>query len=173
MEMILNGEVRPLPVRSGFTLMEMVLYLAIAGVMIGGILVAMQLVRQGQVSQRVAVEVDQQAGLVLERFTSMVMDADGVTSPAFGQSAVSLTLSDGTVMNISNGQVILDTPSLGAIALTSSRVLVTSPSFSNLTTSSSADIVQFQFTISSAATSSLQEYGYERTYVTSAQRRNE
>jgi Tfp pilus assembly protein PilW len=160
--------------KHGFTLVEMVLYLAI---FTGILLTASSIFNtamQSRVKSQTIAEVEQQGAQVVQLMTQTIRNATAINSPSTGASASSLSINVVTganspsIFDLSAGQLRIKEGVATAVPLTNSRIVISSLIFYNLTRASTKGIISFQFTLSHVNPSNLQEYGYSKTFYGSA-----
>jgi prepilin-type N-terminal cleavage/methylation domain-containing protein len=76
----------------GYTLVELLLYLAILGVLMGSVTVFLGSALAVRVKNQSIAEVEQQGALLMDTITQAIRNADSITSPATGASGDTLTL---------------------------------------------------------------------------------
>lgn len=159
---------------TGFTLVELLLYLGLAAIMVLVIATFFGTMLEARVQNQVIAEVESQGATVLQRITQTIRNADNITSPAIGASASSLTLDmvpigiDPTVFNLASGVIRITEGAGSAVALTNSRVTVSALTFRNLSRISTPGTIRIQFTLTYVNPSNRQEYNYARTFYGSA-----
>jgi hypothetical protein len=110
----------------------------------------------------------------MDTITRAVRNATAITAPTAPNSGASLTLTvpvgadSPTVVDLSSGAIRIKKGAATAIALTNSKVQVTSLSFTNLTRSGTPGVVRISFTVSMVNSSGRNEYDYQRTFYSSA-----
>ncbi|HXV27058.1 MAG TPA: prepilin-type N-terminal cleavage/methylation domain-containing protein [Candidatus Paceibacterota bacterium] len=154
--------------RRGFTLLEIMLYLAVAGAVAVVLVQSIQLV--GSIRNRflTAAIVDRQADWAMTTLVSALESAD-VAEPDSGASATALLLTDGRSFVVSDGVLYAQTATRSD-ALTDDDVVVAGLLVENLGTGGT-DTIRVTFSMSFAADASVsEEFRYARTYVTSTTR---
>ncbi len=155
---------------SGFTLVELLLYVSIAGVLLTSAVVLLGSILEARTKGEVIAEVEEQGYGVMERITQTVRNADAVTAPGPGGTSPTLTLQvfDGTktptVFSVSSGVLHLKEGSADAVPLTNSRVTVSDFSVRNLAVADAPDSVRVSFTLSYVNTEGAATYAYEKTF---------
>ncbi len=164
----------------GFTLVEMILYIAIVSIFMTGLVYFTWDVIYGRVKSFVHQEVNQNIRFASKRIAFEIKNAKSVTSPSSG-SANSLTLEyaeanrNPTVINVNNGRIQIgygntgNCPTSNPCFLTSNKVSVTGLTFTNLSSGNSTNI-KFGFTVSSSG--DRQEFNKSETYETSVELRS-
>lgn len=157
----------------GYTLIELLLYVALVGILLSAITVFFGIVADARIKNQTINEVNEQGTYAMEYMTRIARGATSVSSPAAAATGTSLTLVvptaslsptifsvTGTVLQIKEGAGT-------AVALTTSKVRVDSLSVTNLTRSGTSPIVQISLTLSRINTLDRNEYDYQRTFTTS------
>ncbi len=161
--------------QAGFTLIELVVYVAIVGVLLLSIVSFYGLVIDVRVKNQSIAEVNQQGQLAMDGITQTIRNATSITTPALASSGAALTLVvptgslsptvfklNGTALQITAG---VSTP----VALTGSKVQISSLTFKNLTRAGTNGIVQVSFVISRTNNTGRATYDYQKTFTTSAE----
>lgn len=161
--------------QSGYTLLELLLYVAIVGTLLISITAFFGMVADARVKNQSVSEVNDQGTAVMDSLTQTIRNATSITAPAAAGSGASLTLVvptgslSPTVFSL-NGTTLQVTEGTGsAVALTSNDVQITSLTFKNLTRSGTSGIVQVSFVIQRTNPNSRNEYDYQRTFTSSAE----
>lgn len=161
--------------QKGFSLVEMLLYVAISSVMLFSLSLLLSFLFGGRVKNQSITDVNQQGLQVMQLITQTVRNAKSVDSPALGatDTSLSLTMSDPllspTVFDISSGTVRIKEGSNPLIPLTNSHVTVSSFIFQNISSTSSTDrIVRLSFTMDHSNPSSRNENSFTKTFTGSA-----
>lgn len=157
----------------GFTLVEMLLYISLAGILIVVLISMFTLSLNARLKNQSMSEVNQQGIAAIEYMTNTLRNATAYTSPAAGASANSLTATvptaslsptifslNGTILQVKEGAA-------AAIPLTNSNVQITALSFKNLSRTSTPGVVQINLTVSKTNPSSRNEFDYQKTFTTS------
>lgn len=161
-------------IQSGFTLVELVLYISITSVMILVISVFLSTLLESRIKNKTIAEVESQGARVMQLITQTARNAEAITSPALGASASSLTLdvvtvaSDPAIFDLSSGVIRIKEGTGLAVALTNSRITASGLSFSNLSRASTPGTIRMTFTLSHVNTSGRNEYEYTKTFYGSA-----
>lgn len=164
--------------RSGFTLIELVLYFGVASLLFVSITSIFLLLVQGQVKQQSIAEVEQQAAFVMEYMTQAIQNADSITTPSAGSSGSGLQLvavnpgDDPVIFQESSGVLQVSIGGAAYENLTSDTVTLSSLYFTTVSPSSTSEVVQIQFTLERTNSADRQEYEYSKTYQTSVSVRN-
>ncbi|MBI4034752.1 type II secretion system protein [Candidatus Saccharibacteria bacterium] len=159
----------------GFTLLEILLYLAIFAVTIGSIVGLSQAAISQRIKNQVIAEVNYQGEAVLASLSQAIRSAASVTSPALGESSASLTLATAAgSTNPTIFQAITDSGrtrlrlSEGSPAssyfLTNSHVRLSNLSFVNAGADGTAGSIKIQFDLSYESDSPRHEYVFSKTY---------
>lgn len=161
----------------GFTLIELLLYLAVAAVILLSASVFLSLILQSRIKNQIVAEVDQQGLEAMHIITKTVRNSNSVITPIVGGAGPSLTLTvpvsakSPTVFDSSGGALRIIEGANGAVALTNNRVIINNLSFTNLSGTSSKDIIRVQFILTHINSGNRNEYDYQKTFYGSAERR--
>ena len=139
--------------QNGYTLIELLLYIAVLGMLILGMSVFLQLMQDASRKAQIIMEVEQQGQQVLTQVSQAVRSSDAINSPGPGVTASSLSLSlatpanDPTVFSVNSGVLEVTEGVASPVALTNGRVTVTSIDFVNVSYPSTAGAVQVVLTL--------------------------
>jgi len=164
----------PAAAQKGFTLIELLLYVAILGSLLLTVSMFFATTVESRVKNQSISEVDQQGTLAMDYILQTIRNADTITLPAAGGSAASLTLAvptsalSPTVFDLNGTALQVKEGTGAAVALTSSKVQISSLSFKNLTRSGTPGLVQVSFTITRTNLIGRNEYDYQKNFVSSA-----
>lgn len=160
--------------QSGFTLLELLLYLGISSIIILATSALVQVIFEARIKAQTVTEVEQQGQQAMQLMTQILRNGNGLTTPASGASSASLTATvptgtlSPTVMDLSGGQIRIKEGTGAATPITNSKVSVTGLTFKDLGPSTSTSSVQIKFTISYLNNSGKNEYSYSKNYETAA-----
>ncbi|EKE15718.1 MAG: hypothetical protein ACD_11C00108G0012 [uncultured bacterium] len=160
--------------KKGFTLVEMLLYVAITGVIIFSISIFLSIVLEARVRNRTMAEVEQEGMRVMQIISQVIRNSNVINSPTIGTSAASISLGvvDGaknpTLFDFSSGVVRMKEGASAYVSLTTSRLVVSNLTFTNLSRVSTPGTIRIQFTLTHTKTDSRDEYDYTRTFYGSA-----
>ncbi|MBI5037935.1 MAG: prepilin-type N-terminal cleavage/methylation domain-containing protein [Candidatus Kerfeldbacteria bacterium] len=159
--------------QKGFTLMEILIYLAISGIIIAGVSTLLYVMLGARVKQQTINEVEQQGAFMMRYITQAVRNADAITEPASG-AAVNLTLNmydltdDPMVISLTGNTLSVSRAGEPAIALHSDRVEIANVAFTNVSYAGTPGALSITYTVRSVNPSGRQEYSYEKTFYGSA-----
>lgn len=157
--------------KTGFTLIEVLLYVNIVGVVLTIISVFLVIFLNARVKNQVVAEVERQGNQTMQLITQTIRNADTITAPAIGVSAASTTLTvptganSPTIFDLSTGVIRITEGAGSAEALTSNRVTASALSFHNLTrVSDNVGVLRIQFTLTHINPGNKNEYNYSQTF---------
>lgn len=156
--------------KKGFSLIELIVYVAILGVVAVALMDFVGLLGDARIKQQVSLEVEQQGAQVIRLMTQTIRNATSITTPVAGASGSSLTIVVPTgalspTIFSQVGSALSVKEGVGAdVSLTNSRVTVSGLSFQNLSPSASIKVVRIVFTLNYAVTGSRKIYNYSRTF---------
>jgi prepilin-type N-terminal cleavage/methylation domain-containing protein len=124
---------------NGFTLVELIVYIAILSSFLVIATYFSWDILFGQVKSETAQEVQQNSRLAIERLTYEIKRAKSINSAG---SSLALTMQDDTttIFDLSNNTLRINENGAGAIALTSSQAKVSSLTFSDRSTGNSSNV---------------------------------
>lgn len=160
--------------QSGFTLIEMLLYIALSSIMLLALTQFFGLALSVRIKAQSVAEVEQQGTAVMKAMTQIIRNASSITAPTAGAASSSLTIivptgaKSPTVFDLSNGVLRITEGANGAVNLTDNRVALTNLQFSNLSGTAERGTVRIQFTLSRLNVSSTNEYDYTQNFIGSA-----
>jgi prepilin-type N-terminal cleavage/methylation domain-containing protein len=160
--------------RKGFTLVEMLLYIAILSIIIMAFSSFFFLSYTSRIKAAAIAEVEQQGSQTMSLITQNIRNATSIASPTAGVSAGSLTLTEyigansPTVFDQSVDTLRITEGVATAVNLTSNRIVVSNLSFQNLSRPSTPGVVQIKFTLTHINPSNRGEYIYSKNFTSTA-----
>lgn len=160
--------------QTGFTLIEMLLYIALSAVVLLALSQFFVLALSVRVKAQSVAEVEQQGTLVLKKIIQVIRNGSAIAVPAIGATSTSLTLAvptgskSPTVISQSNGRITITEGAGATEYLTDRHTVVSNLIFSNLSDASARGTVKAQFTLNSLNASSTNQYDYVQTFGGSA-----
>lgn len=165
-------------IRRGFTLVEMILYVAIVSIFVTAMIEFALNIVYGRVKSYTQQEVNQNMRLAGKRINFEIRNATGVNSVS--ASSVNLAVSDSarnpTVIGLNGGRLTIgygvsgSCPTTAPCNLTSNLVNVSNLTFSDLSVSPFSTNIRFSITIESSG--SVIEQQYPETYAGAAELRS-
>ncbi|MBP6888840.1 MAG: prepilin-type N-terminal cleavage/methylation domain-containing protein [Candidatus Pacebacteria bacterium] len=159
----------------GFTLIEMILYVAICSMLLLSLSTMFSFLLGSRVKSQAITEVNQQGFFVMHLLTSSIRNAKSVDTPAMSATSPTLSITtqspllSPTVIGTSNQVIVLTEGAATALPITNSRISVSSLLFENISSSSSTDrVVRISYTLTYKSASLRQEYSYSKTFTGSA-----
>ncbi len=160
--------------QSGFTLLESMLYIAIAAVVVMGSTFFYQILLESRIKNQTIAEVEQQGAKVMRLMTETVRNASAINQPPEGEKDSTLSLAtysgvtDPTIFAVSDGVIGIQEGSGKPVSLTNSRISVSDLMFHNVSRSGTPGIVRLEFTLTYVNASGRNEYAYSKTFSSSA-----
>ena len=161
--------------QKGFTLVEMILYVAICSLFLLTLSTFLSYLLQARVRSQAIAEVNQQGTQVMYMMTETIRNGRTINTPSIGATSTTLSVTTGvplldpTVFSVGTGTVYITEGSRAAVALTNSRVIVSNFVLSNISSASSTDrIVRISFTLDYKTQSSKTEYSLTKGFTGSA-----
>lgn len=167
--------------KAGFSLIELILYVALIAIFISGAILFAWDIIFGRVKSQIQQEVNQNLRLASKRLTFEIRNAAKVNS--IGNSTISLEMSDAarnpTVFDVKDGRLRIGYGSGGACPvtapcpLTSNQVTVSQLSFTDLSTADGNSVnIQYIITIKANNPGGRQEWERSQTYSSSVELRS-
>jgi type II secretory pathway pseudopilin PulG len=159
--------------QSGYTLIELLLYVALIGTLLTSVVGFFTLMADARVKNQTINEVNDQGVFVMDSITQSLRNASSITSPTIGTSGTSLTIAmptssiNPTVFNLSGTTMQLKEGTNTAVSLTNSKIQVTALTVKNLSRSGTPGLAQISFTLARINTAGRSEYDYQKTFTTS------
>ena len=156
--------------KRGFTLVELLLYIAMVPLILGGAIGLFYLSTQSRIKHETVSEVQKQGSQIVNIIAREIQAASGITTPVAGSNGPSLELSTSvaatnpTLFNI-GGTTLFETEGLSpAIELHNSKITISNLDFVNLSRPSTNGNVKFSFDLTSVNSSGRNEYDYTQTF---------
>lgn len=146
--------------KSGFSLVETLVYIAIFSVLIISITSFFGTMSSSRIRNQLTLEVNDQGAKVMKTITQALRNASQVNSPTIGNTGASLSLvtvnpvTSPTVFSLNNGAISVTEGSGSAVVLTNNKVIVSGLTFSNLSHPSTPNIIKISYTVTSSTTAS-------------------
>ncbi len=161
--------------KKGFTLIELMLYVAMVALMMLFLFSFLQFLLESRIKNQVIAEVEQQALQVSQRMNQVIRNAASITSPATGANASSLVVAvlsaplSPTTFDLNTGAIRIKEGAAGiSTNLTNSQVLASGLVFYNLSRSSTPGTIRWHFTLTYDNPDNRQEYNFSKTFFGSA-----
>lgn len=160
------------PSHRGFTLVEMLLYLATAGLLFISASVVFTLVLQSRTKAQTIDEVEGVAMQAIQRMTQSLHNASSLSVPAKGANGSTVTMvmaADGHTVSFSlSGTKVVMTDAGVATDLTPSTVSITSLDFVNLAQVNTRGSIAITLGVSATSPSTWTQYSYSQTFYATA-----
>jgi type II secretory pathway pseudopilin PulG len=164
--------------QQGYTLIELLLYVAIVGALLTTVVFFFGTVTASRVKNQAIIEVNDQGTAVMDYLTQTIRNATAVTTPTTGLSASSLTLTvptgslSPTVFSLTGSAPTTIQVKEGAgaqVSLTNDDVQISGLTFKNLSRASTPGVVQVSFVIGRVNPSNVNEFDYQKTFTATAE----
>lgn len=155
---------------AGFTLVEILLYLALSSAMLTIIVTFLFVLMQSRIKNQTIAEVEQQGLQVMQLITNTTRNAEAILTPAAGVTSTSLSLQvaeaakSPTVFDISDGALTVTEGASDPITITSPLVTASDVSFQNLSATGTPGSLRVSFTLSRTNVDGKSEYDYSQTF---------
>lgn len=166
-------ESRTAPPTAGFTLLELLLFVATSGTLLLVASLFISVLLQTQVKHQATLEIEESGAQALLAIGRTIREADSITSPVQGTSASSTTLAfaasgrNPTILDLSGGSLRIAENNGQPTPLTGQQVVASNLTFENLSRTNTPGILRIQFTLSLPNPSGKQEYDYSKTFTSS------
>jgi prepilin-type N-terminal cleavage/methylation domain-containing protein len=160
--------------QKGFTLIELLLYMVIVSTLLLAVTSFYISASSARTKNQSISEVNSQGIFIMNSITQTVRSATAVTTPAFGASGTSLTLSvptaalSPTIYTLTGSTLTIKEGSSAEVALNSPDVQVSNVTIKNLSSKSGVGNVQIIFTLTRTNNSGRNEYDYQKTFTSTA-----
>lgn len=159
---------------NGYTIIEMLLYIAIFSLIIGSILsIAMSIANQ-RIQNQITQEVDYQGNLAITNITQNLRNASTINTPTPSNSSASLSFNTTTsannplVYDVASDQGVnklrFKAGSAASVYLTSSRVSISNLNFSNRAISGGRDSIYISFTLTYHNPTNKSQLDYQKNF---------
>jgi prepilin-type N-terminal cleavage/methylation domain-containing protein len=156
--------------QSGFTLLELLLYMAILVVILVAIVGLLRMLMEVRVKNRLTSEVQEQGQLIVYELNRAIKNGSSITTPTAGVSGATLTMvmQDNTIspttVTLTGSQITMKQAAGAAVALNNTLVTPSSLSFTNLTRSGTFGTVSYSFILTAVNASGISEFSYSSTF---------
>jgi len=160
--------------QKGFTLLEIILSVAVISLLVGSVSLFFTALQKTQVKNQVVLEVEEQGAHTLQEILSTIKNASSIISPQNGESgsSLSLTVPDSTksptLFTISDAILQIQEGAILPIALTNSRARISNLLFQNLSAPNTPGIIRISFSLSYANPDNIPDYDYTKIFIGSA-----
>jgi type II secretory pathway pseudopilin PulG len=155
----------------GFTLLELVLYVAIAAVVLGAISSLIFILWQARIKNKVVSEVEQQGMFAIKYLTNVIKQADTVLIPTQANLSSNLELVSSSFGQVNifedNGRLAVVENNGNTSFLTGENVIVKNLSFSNFSRPQTSGLIGINFSLENKSSSVRFEYNYQSNFSTS------
>lgn len=159
--------------KQGFTLIEILMYVALSSVILLAVTGFFQISLSSRVKTKTIAEVEQQAIQILNLIGQYTVNAQGINSPSVGSKSTSLSLDmpgtniDPTIFSLNSGDIFISEGVSAATVLNSSYVEVSDLQFENLSKAGSNGLVRVELTLSYINNANRPEFSWSKTFYTS------
>ncbi len=158
--------------KKGFTLIEVLLYVAIVGGILTLISVFLMTLLESRIKNDTISEVEYQGLQVMHVITQSIRNADVVSNPLKGETDSILDINNGDInFYLENGVIYIEKDSQET-ELTNNRVVVTNLLFENLGLNNAPDSVRISFVLSYNNIEGRNEYSFYKEFIGSASLRD-
>lgn len=161
-------------ITKGFTLLELVLSIALVSLLVGIISIFFTTMTRAQTKNQTILEVEGQGVAAMQIITQTIRNAISVNTPIPGSSAASLSLAvsntakNPTIFDVSENALRIKEGSAAPTPLTNSHIAISGLTFQNLSAPDTHGIIRTTFTLSYVNPNDTSEYDYSKTFISSA-----
>lgn len=169
-----NFITKNIKITKGFTLLELVLSIALISLLVGVVSIFFVTMTRAQTKNQTILEVEEQGIAAMQMITQTIRNAASINTPASGLSAASLSLAvsdtakNPTIFDISETTLRIKEGSTSPIPLINSRIVISELTFQNLSAPGTSGTVRATFTLSYVNPNNTSEYDYSKTFIGSA-----
>lgn len=153
--------------KKGFTLVEILLYIAILSTMILLILGFLTMAMNLKVKNETITEVDYQGAYIMSLILNRVKNAENISFPEKGSSSDELIFNSGEseiIINAIGGVVYIKEGENDMININNNYVSISNLSFNNLGSEETSDSIQIIFEIERVNETGRMEYHFQRSF---------
>lgn len=161
-------------VKTGYTLLEVLLYTAVSAVLLFSISTLTFSLVQSRDRTQVLTEVDETGMQIINQIAQTIRNSNSITSPTSGTNATSLTivvddsLKSPTIYDLSSSYIRVKEGTATTVNLNSNRILISNLNFYNYSRNSTKGSIRFQFRATYNNTSGRTVYNYYRDFTATA-----
>jgi len=155
----------------GFTLIELILYVGIVGVVLLVVSIFFMTLLTSRIKNETVSEVELQGTQVVQMITQNIRNAEAVSVPAKGETSSSLVITkedENIAFSLDDGVIYTQEGSGNLINLTNNRVLVSSLLFENTGKENAPDSIRINFILSHVNHTGRNEYSFTKSFLGSA-----
>ncbi len=155
----------------GFTLVELILYVVIAGVVLLVISIFFMNLVTSRIKNETVSEVEFQGTQVLQMITQNIRNAEEVSSPIKGETSSSLAIikeGENITFGLDDGVIYIQEASGDPVNLTNKRVLASSLLFENVGKENAPESIRISFTLSRVNHTGRSEYSFVKSFLGSS-----
>lgn len=164
--------------QSGFTLVEVILYIGLVSLFAVSLTAFLGFFTQAKNKSSTIEEVNQQAVFISSYVEQLIRDSDSITLPAKTTSAGTLILTSTKfparspiAISTSSGKLVVSEAGGGSVQISSDKVTISNLSFTNLSQASTDGNIRYQFQVSYNNPNGKNEFTYVQTFYGSASTR--
>ena len=152
--------------KTGFTLVEFILYTGILAICLAGIVSFMYLSLNTRVRADVSSTVESEGLIILSTINQTIRNSQTITTPTAQNTAASIVLTGTTnnTFDLSGDQIRTTTGATPAVALNSGKVTASALSFTNTSLSGTTGSVKYSFTLTYNNPGGSIPFTYSRTF---------
>ncbi len=159
---------------AGFTLVELILYVAIASVMLTLISIFIAATLESRVKSQTIAEVEQGGSQALDIITQVIRNSVSINTPAISTTGPTLSLGvidplkSPTVFDLNIGRLRITEGAGSPVEITSPKISVSGLTFSNLSKTNTPGVIRVEFTVSHNNPGGRNEFEFSKNFTASA-----
>lgn len=159
---------------AGFTLVELLLYIALAGILLTAFTAFSTLVIRSRIKHQSVSEVEEQSTQLMYFITQAIRNSEEVATPAPGANSNTLSITvtssahNPTVFDLAAGAVRITEGTNTPIILTSPLITISDLQFSNLPLGVTSGTVRIRFTARRVNPNNVNEYDFTKVFTGAA-----
>lgn len=156
---------------AGFTLVEVLLYVSISGVLLLAVSVLFAIMLQARVDHEAVAEVEGQGSAAMQILMQTIRNARTINSPSTSTPSSTLSLTvvtsayNPTIFTLATGTIRMLEGSVASASLTTNRIMISTLTFQNLTRPNTSGTVRAQFTAVYTSSSTVGRTTYQKTFI--------
>ena len=155
---------------NGFTLIEILLYIAIVPFILASAVGLFYFVTQSQIKNQVINEVNQQGEIIIDNINKSIQSSSAINSPTQGNVGPNLSLQNinptlnPTIYNVSSNTLYLTQGTNLPQQMHNNKIQINNLEFANLSQPNTTGNISYTFTLNYINSSNKQSYNYSKTF---------
>lgn len=156
--------------KKAFSLLEVILYLAIFSVVVFMIITVYAVIMDSRAKEKVVSEVTSEGGRIMQMVSQITRNSTLINSPTFGANGNILSLNvfntgnNPTLFYLNGNNLVIKEGSAAEVILNSNRVSISNLKFTNLSKSGTKGTMKIEFIVSGSSSNTKAPYQFSQTY---------